>query len=251
MTSFRSSGATHAGARRDHNEDRYVERPDLGLWAVADGAGGHSAGELASAITCEALHTIPPGLDAAELLDQVHHRLLAAHAAMREEAARRGPRTTIASTVAVLLVREAHFAVLWAGDSRAYLLRDGILTQLTRDHSLAQELVAAGALEASAAASHPRANIITRALGAGEELVLDKAVGDVLPGDRFLLCSDGLNKTLPNAEIVTLLAPARGLAPTERLIAAALARDADDNVTAVVAEAINPVAPGFQPTIQG
>jgi protein phosphatase/serine/threonine-protein phosphatase Stp1 len=235
MSGFRSFAATHAGARRRHNEDSYVDRPDLGLWAVADGAGGHDAGEVASAMIRDALEAIPPGLDAGGLLAEVRGRLLEVHVALRAEAARRGPGALIASTVVVLLARDGHVAALWAGDSRIYLLRDGVLSQLTRDHSLVQEMVDAGALAAAEAERHPHANVITRAVGAGDEaLVLDKVTGTVLPGDQFLLCSDGLSKTLPEAEIAGLLAAAEGVAPTERLILAALAREAGDNVTAVV-----------------
>jgi protein phosphatase/serine/threonine-protein phosphatase Stp1 len=234
MTRFRSCAATDAGPRRQHNEDSYVDRPDLGLWAVADGAGGHQAGEVASAMIREALEAIPPGLDGNRLLAEVRGRLLDVHAALRAEAARRGPGAMIASTVAVLLARGDHFAALWAGDSRIYLLRDGVLSQITRDHSLVQEMVDAGALTPEAAERHPHANIITRAVGAGDEpLVLDKVTGTGLPGDRYLLCSDGLSKTLPEAEIAALLAAPESVAPAQRLLEAALAREAADNVTAV------------------
>lgn len=235
MSGFCSSAATHAGARRQHNEDSYVDRPDLGLWAVADGAGGHEAGEVAAGMIRDALEAIPPGLDAGQLLGEVRTRLLEVHVALREEAARRGPGTMIASTVAVLLARDGHVAALWAGDSRIYLLRDGVLTQITRDHSLVQDMVDAGALTAEEAERHPHANVITRAVGGGDDaLVLDKVTGTVLAGDRFLLCSDGLSKTLPEAEIAALLATPNDVAPTEPLIVAALAREAADNVTAVV-----------------
>ena len=235
MTGFRSFATTHEGARRRHNEDSYVNRPDLGLWAVADGAGGHEAGEVASAMIRSALEAIPAGLAAGRLLGEVRERLLEVHVELCEEAARRGPGTMIASTVVVLLARDDHFAALWAGDSRIYLLRAGVLTQVTHDHSLVQEMVDSGALAASEAEGHPRANVITRAVGGGDEvLALDKVTGTVLADDRFLLCSDGLSKTLPEAEIAGLLATPDGVAPTELLIAAALAREADDNVTAVV-----------------
>ena len=235
MTRFRSFAATDAGPRRNHNEDTYVDRPDLGLWAVADGAGGHQAGEVASGMIRSALEAIPPGLDGSRLLAEVRGRLLGVHAALREEAERRGPGALIASTVAVMLARGDHFAVLWAGDSRIYLLRNGVLSQITRDHSLVQEMVDAGALSAAEAERHPHANIITRAVGAGEDgLVLDKLTGTGLPGDRYLLCSDGLSKTLPEAEITALLGAPDNETPAQRLLAAALAREATDNVTALV-----------------
>ena len=230
MSRFESWAVTHPGAGRSHNEDTFVDRPDLGLWAVADGAGGHDAGEVASGMLKQALEEIPAGLSASELLAQVRLRVEAVHQALREEAERRGPRSIIASTLVVLLARDGHFACLWAGDARAYLLRDGVLAQVTRDHSLVQELVDAGAITPEEAEGHPRANVITRAVGAAEALELDKVSSRLAAGDRFLLCSDGLSKTLPDAELAVLLA---GPGPAERLVDEALARHATDNITVV------------------
>jgi len=231
---FQSWAASHAGAVRSHNEDAFVDRPDLGLWAVADGAGGHDAGEVASGMLKEALDALPAGLSASELLSQVRLRVGEVHLALREEAARRGPHALIASTLVVLLARDGHFACLWAGDSRVYLLRGGTLAQVTRDHSLVQELVDAGAITAEEADGHPRANVITRAVGAAEALELDKVSNRVAAGDRFLLCSDGLNKTLSDAELAGLMADP---GPAERLLAEALERRATDNITVVTVEA--------------
>src|SRR5450432_1301323 len=114
---LRSSHATHPGARRADNEDRFVDRPDLGLWAVADGAGGHQAGEVASGMIADALAAIPTGLDAQSLLTQVRARIDQVHDSLLAEAARRGPDVTIASTAVILCVRGSHYACLWAGDS--------------------------------------------------------------------------------------------------------------------------------------
>jgi len=140
----------------------------------------------------------------------------------------------IASTLVVLLARDGHFACLWAGDSRVYLLRGGTLAQVTRDHSLVQELVDAGAITAEEADGHPRANVITRAVGAAEALELDKVSNRLAAGDRFLLCSDGLNKTLSDAELAGLMADP---GPADRLLAEALERRATDNITVVAVEA--------------
>jgi protein phosphatase/serine/threonine-protein phosphatase Stp1 len=237
MTRFRSYVVTHNGAVRDHNEDNYVDRPDIGLWAVADGAGGPEAGEVASAMIAESLSSIPSGLSPSELLAQVRLRISATHQALRDEAARRGPRATIASTLVVLLARDGHFACLWAGDSRIYLLRAGQLSQVTRDHSLVQELVDAGTITAAEAEGHPRANIITRAVGAADDVLeLEKVSGRLLVGDRFLLCSDGLNKTLPDGELAEALANNSGVSPAQGLIDIALARRATDNITAVTVD---------------
>ncbi len=235
---FQSSAGTHVGAVRSHNEDRYVNRPDLGLWAVADGAGGHQAGDVASAMIADVLDAIPLRLGAAQVIAEVRQRLAQAHRSLREEAARRGPGAIIASTVVVLLARDTHFACLWAGDSRAYLMRDGLLAQLTRDHSLLQELLNSGRITEEQAAGHPQGNVITRAVGADGELDLDKLTGQLLPGDRFLLCSDGLCKTLGEAEIAAILADASEDSATEALIRSALDQRVGDNVTAVEVEVV-------------
>ena len=203
---FRSWAATHAGAVRKRNEDGFVNRPDLGLWAVADGAGGHSDGAVASRMIVEALDGVPAGLDGADLLAEVRTRVLGAHARLREQAGLLGQGAVIASTVVVLLARDGHFACLWAGDSRAYLLRGGAMRQVTRDHSLVQELMDSGALDPEAALSHPHANVITRAVGAdADALELDKVTEKLLPGDRLLLCSDGLFKALAEPDAAALL----------------------------------------------
>ena len=128
---LRSWATTNSGPKRKHNEDAYVDRPDLGVWAVADGAGGHHAGEVASGMIRESLEAIPSGLSASELLSEVRTRIEMTHEALRAEAQRRGPDVIIASTVVVMLARNDHFACLWAGDSRAYLLRDGALQQIS------------------------------------------------------------------------------------------------------------------------
>lgn len=232
MSGLFSAGVTHPGAVRARNEDAFLERPEIGLWVVADGAGGHGAGDVASAAIADSLAGIPPHLGASELLAQVRLRLAGVHAALHGHVGPGG--RTPASTVVALLARAGHFAVLWAGDSRVYLLRGGVLTRLTRDHSLVQEMVDAGALSEAEAEHHPQANIITRAVGASGELVLDKVSGPMLPGDVFLLCSDGLFKEIGEAEIAPILAAGQG---PEALIAEALRRGARDNVTAVAVRA--------------
>jgi serine/threonine protein phosphatase Stp1 len=233
---LRSCAATHVGTVRTRNEDNFVNRPDLGIWAVADGAGGHQAGDVASQMVTDALADVPPGLGAAELLAEVRLRIIQAHDAIRAEAARRGAGAILATTIVALLAHRDYFACLWAGDSRAYLLRGGQLTLISHDHSLVQELVDAGALTPEEALTHPRSNVITRAVGADfATLDLDKRVDRLRPGDRFLLCSDGVSKILPEGEIAGLLAIDDG-SPAEALIAAALDRHADDNVTAVTVE---------------
>jgi serine/threonine-protein phosphatase Stp1 len=143
----------------------------------------------------------------------------------------------IASTVVILLIREGHFVSFWAGDSRGYLLRDRVLQQITRDHSLVQDLVDNGVITPEQAEGHPQSNIITRAVGADSDtLELDKVSGKLLDGDRFLLCSDGLCKTLDDATIERMLAADGSTNIAETLIEAALQAGARDNITAVVVE---------------
>jgi serine/threonine-protein phosphatase Stp1 len=231
-----SHAATHPGAVRPRNEDALLDRPEIGLWAVADGAGGHGAGDVASSAIIAALQTIPAGLSAAELLAQVRLKLITVHSDLQEEAERRGPGRIVASTVVVMLARGDHFAMLWAGDSRGYLLRGGVLQRVTRDHSLVQELVDQGALREEEAESHPQANVITRAVGAHGELELDKVSGRIVEGDRYLLCTDGLFKTIPEAEIGAMLS--NGSDPTA-IVTEAVGRGARDNVSVVAVTCVD------------
>jgi serine/threonine-protein phosphatase Stp1 len=235
MERFRARAVTHPGNHRGHNEDSFVDRPDLGLWAVADGAGGHEAGEVASEMVANALQSLPGTLTAEQTLAQVRLRMAATHAALQELAASKGERAIVASTVVVLIVRNGHFACLWAGDSRAYLLRNDNFTQITRDHSLVQALVDAGDILHSEAENHPRANVITRAVGAAADtLELDKVTDRLVRGDRFLLCSDGLSKVLDDDALGGIMRAYPPEPAAEKLVDAALAQDARDNVTAVV-----------------
>jgi len=153
-----SWAVTDVGTVRSGNQDAFVDRPDLRVWAVADGAGGHEQGEVASA-ELKATLEAPLGLSGADLIAAVRARVAAVHNGLRQRAgqeqARTGQAVTIASTLVVFLADGDHFACLWCGDSRAYLLRDGAMLQLTRDHSLVQEMVDAGVLAAGDAERHP------------------------------------------------------------------------------------------------
>jgi protein phosphatase/serine/threonine-protein phosphatase Stp1 len=231
----RCTTATHPGARRASNQDALLSRPDLGLWAVADGAGGHSRGEAAAQAVVAALDAVAGGRTAADLLIEVRRRLLAAHRTLFDLAVEAGD-GMMASTVVALILRDGHFACLWAGDSRAYLARGGAVERLTVDHSVVQDLLAAGAIGSAEAEDHPDANVITRAVGAGaHDLEIDKRIGDTLAGDRLLLCSDGISKALPPAELAGHLC---GGAVAETFVLAALARQAADNISAVVVDVL-------------
>jgi len=229
-----SISRTHVGLRRKVNEDSLLERSDLGLWVVADGMGGHDAGEIASTMITNALSKAPAtrGLGASsrwveDTLSDVNEELIAF--------ARTGDRPrTIGSTVVGLLIEGSEFIAFWAGDSRAYRLRGGSLSRLTRDHSLVQGLVDAGMLAPQDAETHPQASVITRAVGVAQTLSLEMVKGDVQPCDRFLIASDGLTRLVADSELADALADGP-LAPiADRLVATVLQRGAPDNVTLII-----------------
>jgi len=234
--SFDSVERSHIGCVRKLNEDRVLSRPELGLWAVADGMGGHQAGDLASGMLVDALAQVEMLGSGYAFLDEVQesvqrvNRTLVAHARLSR------PGTVIGSTLVVLLAYEGHFACLWAGDSRAYLLRDGRLDQITRDHSMVQELIDSGALARADAPAYGRSNVITRAVGVNDRLALDVTSGPIRPGDLFLLCSDGLTGMVDDGEIARLV-QAQGLAAADRLLDLTLERGAKDNVSLVLVHA--------------
>jgi len=233
---FESAIRSHVGRRRKINEDAVLGRPDLGLWAVADGMGGHDAGEVASAMVVDGLGACPPGLSLDDRTTAAREVLKAVAARLAALGAEGPSRRTIGSTVVALLAGPDAFACLWAGDSRAYRARRGAIAQLTCDHSLVQELVDAGEIAAADAAAHPNANIITRAVGAGA-LDLDCVTGDLRPGDAFLLASDGLTRLMSEAELLDALQAADLDAAADGLIDACLERGAPDNVSFVLLRA--------------
>ncbi|WP_119459019.1 protein phosphatase 2C domain-containing protein [Rhodospirillaceae bacterium SYSU D60014] len=231
---YLSASCTHVGMIRKLNEDACLDRPDLGLWAVADGMGGHDAGDLASRLVVESLSRIPPPVNAPSFLAQAKLQLAEANRSLRAEATAQGSDRIIASTVVVLLTYNHHFACIWAGDSRLYLWRATELRQITRDHSHVQELVDIGVLTPEEAGRHPQANVVTRAVGATDSLEFEMRHERILPADLFLLCSDGLTKMLSDREIAEVLARTSTTEAAEALVGVALERGASDNVTTVV-----------------
>ena len=230
---FVSYGLTHVGLVRQRNEDAFLDRPELGLWAVADGMGGHEAGDYASARIVAALGGIEPPAALGAFIEAATAHLREVDAELRARASRLGPAAVIASTIVVLLADAREFAVLWAGDSRAYRWRDGECRRLTVDHSHVQELVDAGRLPAEEAASHPQSHVVTQAIGGGrlEFGLLREAL---VAGDRFLLCSDGLTNMVSDADIAREIAAAPPRLAAERLLDRVLAAGAIDNATIVI-----------------
>jgi serine/threonine-protein phosphatase Stp1 len=231
---FECAVRTHVGCRRRMNEDAVLSRPELGVWAVADGMGGHEAGEVASALVVEGLAGLDGGLALPQRAAAAGRVLEGVNEALMTLA---GGRRTIGSTVVAVLADERAFVCLWAGDSRVYRVRAGGLQRLTRDHSLVQELVDLGEINAAEAEGHPNANVITRAVGADATLKLDLVEGDVRPGDVFLLASDGLTRLISDDELRTGL-QAEGLEATaDRFLDTCLERGAPDNVSLVILRA--------------
>jgi serine/threonine protein phosphatase PrpC len=234
---FDCAARTHVGLRRTLNEDALLSSAERGLWAVADGMGGHDAGEVASAMVIESL-------DECDLNGDLDARIAAAVAALRDanDRLQEFAKTfcedrTIGSTVVGLIAEQGQYACFWAGDSRAYRARQGVITRLTRDHSLVQDLVDAGMLAAEEAESHPNANIITRAVGAELALHVDTSTGDLQAGDTFLLASDGLTRLVNDAELLEKLAEPAIEAAADGLLATALERGGHDNISLVIVRA--------------
>jgi serine/threonine protein phosphatase PrpC len=225
-----SAGLSHVGQVRAVNEDAWIARADLGLFAVADGMGGHARGDVASRMIVEALGALPTTDDPRLLREATEAALLA----VNHHLARDSGEAVSGSTVAVLLLADLHYAALWVGDSRIYQATAQGLSLLTHDHSVVQELVDAGALSHAAARDHPLANRVTRAIGAGTQLMLDGRHGPAGVGDTFVLCSDGLTRHLEDVEIGAALDRHPPAEAAAALIEATLARGARDNVTVIV-----------------
>ncbi|MGR9043978.1 MAG: PP2C family protein-serine/threonine phosphatase [Gammaproteobacteria bacterium] len=221
---------SHPGKVRANNEDSFLEFPELQVWAVADGMGGHHCGEVASAIGLTTLHRSLVAGD--DLVDAIQK----AHLDIKGQAEQEPEKTGMGTTLVALQVEADDYRVAWVGDSRAYLWRNG-LTQLTRDHSYLQMLLDQGLIDRESAKTHPFNNIILQALGSSDkELVtVDVIDGKLEKDDIVLLCSDGLTGQVNDAEIAAILAgDCKPDQKADQLMAAALANEADDNITLIV-----------------
>lgn len=224
------AGFTHVGRRRSVNEDAILTDPAGALWAVADGLGGLGHGDVAADVVIDALARLPHGADPAGLAVALGD----ANAAVRRRA-RDGDLGEMASTVVAAQIDGGRAIFAWAGDSRGYLVREGLIERATRDHSVVQELIERGELSEADAGTHPQAHVVTRAVGAHARL--DPEIREVAlrPGDVLLLCSDGLTRCVSDRELAAALArpePPEALART--LMIAALDRGAPDNVSVIV-----------------
>ena len=233
MSLGRTAGLTDTGRKRRHNEDSFVLSPPV--FAIADGMGGANAGEVASELAVEALREVPSDGDGegrvVSLIQEANRRV---YERALEDAAASG----MGTTMTLALLEENAVRIGHVGDSRAYLLRNGELHQLTEDHSLVGELVRSGKLAPEDAESHPQRSVITRVLGTDPDVDVDRLTVETQPGDLFLLCSDGLYSMVGNDKILELVERHRGDldAAAKALVRAANRVGGDDNITVVAFE---------------
>jgi protein phosphatase len=229
MTVIESDGKTHTGKVRDHNEDTIFVSDEQCLWIVADGMGGHACGEVASDITVGVIkRSVAENIDLGESIINAHVEVITA--------AENNPEANgMGTTVVSMKSTDSRFEISWVGDSRAYLLRGHDLHLLTRDHSYLEWLKDNG-VTVDEARNHPKRNIITQSIGVGDPSP-DTITGKFEPGDRFLLCSDGLNDELTDEQIgKLLLSAAKADVVTQQLIDAALEEGGRDNVSVIVVD---------------
>ena len=231
---------SHTGNVRMINEDALLDRTDDGLWLVADGMGGHDSGDLASQSIVQALAELVLPNRLSTVVESIEAALEQVNAALISEAKNREDNSIIGSTVVILVSWGTLAIMMWVGDSRLYRLRDGVLSQLTQDHTQVEALVQQGLLSKEEAETHPQSNVITRAVGASEYLLVDIDHEEVAFGDYFLLCSDGLNKELSDQEIESVLKqPGSVDQHCLELVNKCLERNGQDNVTLILAKATN------------
>ncbi len=239
-----SFGITDVGRRRATNEDDFLVEPEVGLYAVADGMGGHAAGEVASRLAIQSLETYfraagRLGGDPLLAAERLREAVLAANRGIWQAIVGHDERRGMGTTLAAVLAIGEQWVVGHVGDSRVYLLRDGRLARLTSDHSWVNEQVRLGFLTDEAAQRHPMRNIVTRALGSREDVAVDIALEPLHEGDVLLLCSDGLNTMVPDEGIREILSK-HSLDPRSAcraLVDEANRRGGEDNITVVVAAA--------------
>ena len=233
-----SAGRTDVGVIRSGNEDSLILVPDRGIFVVADGMGGHAAGEVASEMAvrfvARELDSLR-GLGDEQVAERMRGAIRAANGAIFQRTLTEHDKRGMGTTVTALTLFETRFLIGQVGDSRAYLLRDSRLSQLTKDHSYVQEQVDAGYLTPEQARTHPYSNVITRCVGANSDVMPDIYVGTVKPRDVFLLASDGLTGMLEDYQLQELLSPDRmPQDEVDALIAEANRHGGLDNITAII-----------------
>jgi serine/threonine protein phosphatase PrpC len=232
--SWSSFAITDVGKVRKHNEDSLLDKPEIGLWAVADGMGGHESGDVASQMIVKSLGKIHQGITLDRYIDDIEDRLIKVNERLIAKARVSAKDVTIGSTVVGMLAYDDLCTFFWAGDSRLYRLRNGSLVQLTTDHSQVEIYIEQGLISRQEATTHPHGNMITRAVGAAEDLYVDFDIQRMQSCDRYMLCSDGLTKHLGDKEFEEMLAVGSAEEACKALTELTLERGAGDNVTTIV-----------------
>ncbi len=231
-----SHAITNVGRVRKHNEDSVLDRSDIGLWVVADGMGGHAKGDVASQMIIDSMKKLHENSSLPHFLDDIEDRITEVNSKLINIARKSAEKVTIGSTVAMLHLHDKYGIQIWAGDSRIYRLRDYTLYQITTDHSQVEQYIEQGLISREEALIHPHGNMITRAVGATDELFLDMDIEEIKKGDRYMLCSDGLTKHLNDYEIEETLGHGNAKECCKDLVDMTLLRGAGDNVTVVVVD---------------
>lgn len=229
-----SCAQTDVGVIREVNEDSIISKPDIGLWAVADGMGGHQVGDIASRKIITALDDVIPHENLSTYTDAVEDALLSVNEEMLEYAKIMFEEETMGSTLVALLIKGRVGVCLWVGDSRLYRFRNQQLIQLSRDHSQLEEMIDMGMISREQAENHPQRNVITRAVGVEKPLYVDIAIFTAQVGDTFLLCSDGLYNVVSNKDITAALSIRDAEESVTRLMEQSIANGAPDNVSVIV-----------------
>lgn len=225
---------SNLGNVRKVNEDSVLVHASENLWVVADGMGGHDAGDVASKQITTALSTLKLSDSFTDNIDLLEDTLLQVNQQLIDYAQQKFPGRTVGSTVVLMYAQHEFGACMWAGDSRLYRWRADSLEQLTNDHSQVAALLESGLIESAEAEDHPASNIITRAVGAADSLQLDVRAIEVAAGDVYLLCSDGLYNEVDNVTIAEQLQGATLEQAADRLVASCLAGKAQDNVSLII-----------------
>lgn len=233
----RFAARSDVGLIREGNEDSVYAGPRL--LAVADGMGGHAAGEVASAVAIATLAPLDDDAPGSDLLDALRRAALTANGQLRQLVAGNAALEGMGTTLTAILSAGSRLGVVHVGDSRAYLFRDGELCQITQDHTLVQNLVDQGRLSAEEAGSHPQRSLLTRVLDGSDNVDLDLSVREVRRGDRYLLCTDGLSGVVSPQTMAEALRLPDPKSAVDRLVELALRGGAPDNVTCIVADMVD------------
>jgi serine/threonine protein phosphatase PrpC len=235
---WHSAEITDTGKVRKVNEDSCMSNNEEAHWAVADGMGGHQAGDLASQMIVNNLSPLKQTESLSDFVDSIEDTLLGVNENLYQLAQSRN--TVIGSTVVGAVLHQNHMLFYWAGDSRGYLLRNGKLFQLTTDHTLVQELVDKEKITQEQAKSHPDKNIITRAVGSHSALVIDYYIAPIEQGDIFLICSDGIEKEVNDDALNIMLNEGKNIEQAaDTILNTVLQKGARDNVTFILIEPIS------------